>query len=215
MMIQRRLILPLLSALALGACGGLVNLGPEGPPAAIYSLETLPRASEQAADVPRLLVESPVISSALETRRIAVRRADRTLAYLAGARWDDTASVLIQRHLAHSLDNLADLEAIGARDTDLPVDIRLRLDVRHFNVVIGDAGADPQVEIAWLARLVGGTSPELLASRYFETARASRSDAPEALARAFNAAINALTAETAGWIVQSTADSASAPSAKP
>lgn len=185
--------------LLLSACGGLVDLGPQGPAPQVFTLAPLPRAADQPETATRLLVEQPVLSGALDSQRIAVRRGDLELAYLAGARWEDAAPQLLRRHLAQSLDNRPGLEAVGEGNLDLPVDLRLRLDLRAFNAVTTDRVGRLRIEIAWVATLLAGDTPQILASRYFQGSRDASSDAPATIASSFNAVLNDLAEEMARW----------------
>lgn len=194
----RWILLPLF--LLLGACGGLVDLGPQGPAPQVFTLAPLPRADAQSEGAARLLVEQPILSGALESRRIAVRRGDLEIAYLAGARWEEAVPQLLQRHLVQSLDNRAGLEAVGEGSLDLPVDHRLRLDLRAFNAVTTDRPGRPRIAIAWVATLLDGETPEVVASRYFQSSRNATSDAPAAVAATFNATLNDIAGDMVEWI---------------
>jgi len=193
-----------LTAFLLGACGGLVNLGDQGPPPDLYTLEPLERRNIDSVVSVRLLVEEPILSGALSSQRIAVRPDDRRYAYLAGARWEESTPRLLQRHIAHSLDNVTAFEAIGDVNIDLPVAFRLRLDIRAFNAVVEERAESPRVELAWVATLVRGSSPEVLATRYFQTTQPADSDAADALVAAFNTAADKMVSDLADWIGEST-----------
>jgi len=192
-------LLPL-TAFLLAGCGGLLGLGASGPPPDLYTLEPLERDKRDSVVAARLLVEEPVLSGALSSQRIAMRPAERRYAYLGRARWEETAPRLIQRYLAHSLDNITAFEAIGDVNLDLPVAFRLRLDVRAFNAVAGTDSGAPRVEIAWVATLVRGSKPEVIASRYFEVSERAGSARAGELVAAFNTAGDALVTDLADWI---------------
>lgn len=196
-------LLPM-AAFLLAGCGGLLGgLGASGPPPELYTLEPLERDKRDSVVASRLLVEEPVLSGALSSQRIAVRPGDRRYAYLGGARWEASAARLIQRYLAHSLDNITAFEAIGDVNSNLAVAFRLRLDVRAFNAVAGPDGGAPRVEIAWVATLVRGSKPEVIARRYFEVGERAGSDRPGDLVAAFNTAGDALVTDMADWIRES------------
>jgi len=199
MMLKLRWIfLPVL--VLLGGCGGLVDLGPQGPAPLVFTLEPLPRQDAQSREATRVLVEQPLLSGALDSRRIAVRRGDLEIAYLAGARWEDAVPQLLRRYLAQSLDNRAELEAVGEGNLDLPVDLRLRLDLRAFHVVTTDRPGRPRIEIAWVASLLEGDTPQVLARRHFEQSRDASSDRPATIASAFNAVLDDISGEMARWM---------------
>jgi len=193
-------LIVLISVLFVGGCSSLVDFGPKGPPPQVFTLEPLPRENTQSNQELRLLVEQPILSSALNSQRIAMRRGDLEIAYLAGARWEEPLEQLLQRHLAHSLDNRPSLAALGEGNLDLPVDYRLRLDLRAFNGVTTDIPGQPRIEIAWVATLLAGGTPDVLATRYFSLERSAGDDSPHVMAREFNTTVNQLAERMAEWI---------------
>lgn len=193
-------LLPLLSA-----CGGLIDLGPDGPPATIYTLEPLPRAAAQEPGAPRIYVEEPQVSGALDSQRILVRRGGVSIETLADARWEARTSRLVQRQIATSLDNSAALEAIGEFNIDLPVDYRLRIDLRAFEAQVPEGGGPTDIEIAFVALLIDPTSSAVLASRHFSASGEVGGAGNAAIIARFNREMQALVGDLAAWIVATAA----------
>ena len=194
-----RLFLMLGLMAGLSGCGGLVNLGPSGPPLAIYGLEPLPLLSDERGHVPLIYIEEPQISGALDTVRIAISRDNRRFEYLPDARWEERTPQLLQRYLARSIDNGPALDAVGNFNIDLPVDYRLRMDLRRFDAHMSSDGLS--IEIALVASLVDALSSDLVGSRHFKTSHPARSSQPDDIVAAYNAALDQIATGLTSWIV--------------
>lgn len=179
-------------------CGGLVDLGPKGPADVIYRLEPLERGADQP-EGPLVYVEEPEVSGALDTMRIAIEDSPRSYAYLAGARWEERTPLLLQRHIARSLDNQPGLQAVGALNFDLPVALRLKLDIRDFEAR-RTAGGNPEVFIAMVAVLSDATSSKMRGNRYFEQKEQASGTDAAAIVAAYNTALDRLVRELAAWL---------------
>ncbi|GAK33677.1 hypothetical protein JCM17846_12900 [Iodidimonas nitroreducens] len=182
----------------LSGCGGLVNLGPSGPPLAIYGLDPLPLLSDERGGVPLIYIEEPQLSGALDTVRIAISRDNRRFEYLADARWEERTPQLLQRYLARSIDNGPALDAVGNFNIDLPVDYRLRMDLRRFDAHRTSDGLT--IEITLLASLVDALSSDLLGSRHFKASHPAASNQPDDIVAAYNAALDEMTKDLSSWI---------------
>lgn len=199
-------MMPRLATLAvllplLAGCGGLIDLGPDGPPATVYTLEPLERAARQEEGAPRIYVEEPQVSGALDSQRILVRRGGTSLESLAGARWETRTPRLVQRHLATSLDNLPGLEAVGEFNIDLPVDYRLRLDLRAFEARVAEDGGQTRVTVAFVAMLIDPMTSAILASRHVSTSDEVAGADNAAIVARFNRGMQGLAQELAAWIL--------------
>lgn len=189
-----------IAVLGLSGCSSLVKLGPDGPAPAIYTLEPLSRQGAPKTDAPVLFVEEPQVSGALDSLRIAVKRSPVRYEYLPNARWEERTTRLIQRHVARSLDNRTGLNAVGDVNIDLPLLYRLRLDVRKFEATADDAGNLLSVDIAWVATLMDAMSSRVLATQPFKaTDRPQSTIVPDAIAHAYNRAMNQIVGDMADW----------------
>ncbi len=198
-MMPRRALL-LASPLLIAACSSLVDLGPGGPPPAIYTLPPVAHATDMTATPIRLLLEEPGVAGALDSDRIAVRRSPIRVEYLAGARWEDRVPRLIERHLTAYLDGRKGLAAVGALEADLPVAYRLRLDLRSFEADISEDGTSPRARVAMAATLQSATSSAIVAERYFTAAENADARDAEAIVRAMGTATDRIAAALADWI---------------
>ncbi len=199
-MMPRRALL-LASPLLIAACGSLVDLGPGGPPPAIYTLPPVVHVDDATAAPVRLLVEEPGVAGALDSDRIAVRRSPILIEYLADARWEDRVPRLVERHLTAYLDGRKGLAAVGALEADLPVAYRLRLDLRTFEADIpGDGGPSPRAVVAVAATLQSATSSAIVAERYFTAVEQADATDAEAIVRALGTATDRIAAALADWI---------------
>ncbi|WP_188873708.1 ABC-type transport auxiliary lipoprotein family protein [Iodidimonas muriae] len=202
--IRRSLRTSLLSvalALPLSGCGGLVDLGQDGPPPSIFTLQPLPRADKDDQRAPLIFVEEPQLSGALDTTRIAVRRGANRFEYLVAARWEERTPRLLQRYVARSLDNRAGLEAVGDFNIDLPVGYRLRLDVRNFEAQTDADRADGlTVQVNWVAMIIEATSSKIIGHRNLVADRQAASNSPSDVIVAYNAATDAAVKDLAIWL---------------
>ncbi|WP_210431317.1 ABC-type transport auxiliary lipoprotein family protein [Iodidimonas gelatinilytica] len=197
----RSSLLSVALALPLSGCGGLVDLGQNGPPPSIFTLEPLPRADKDDQRAPLIFVEEPQLSGALDTTRIAVRRGANRFEYLAVARWEERTSRLLQRYVARSLDNRAGLEAVGDFNIDLPVGYRLRLDVRNFEAQTDADRADGlTVRVNWVAMIIEATSSKIIGQRNLVADRQAASDSPSDVIAAYNAATDMAVKDLAIWL---------------
>lgn len=198
-----RLVLPLIFCLFASGCGGLVDLGPKGPPDSIFRLAPLPRA-EGAGEGPLVYIEEPDVSGALDTSRIAIEESGHSIAYLAAARWEERVPLLIQRHIARSLDNQARLSAVGSLNFDLPVVGRLKLDVRDFELQRSMDGHS-EVVLAVRAVLSSATSSDILGNLYREVRIRPDGEDMISIVAAFNRALDALARDLATFVRESMA----------
>lgn len=202
-MIRSLLALAALTVPLLAACGGLVELGPEGPPPTLYTLQPLERNGSPDSDAVRLYVEVPQVPGALDTQRIAVRRSDRQIEYVAGARWSEGFPRLLQRHITISLDNDPALEAIGGFNIDVPVDYRLRIDVREHYAHVD--GAEPEVRLDWSAQIIDNAPAKVRAVARFSARQAAGGPSAQAILAAYNEATNQLVTDLVAWAARETA----------
>ncbi|WP_281300367.1 MULTISPECIES: ABC-type transport auxiliary lipoprotein family protein [unclassified Iodidimonas] len=204
-----RLFFALSIMMGLSGCGGLVNLGPSGPPLAIYGLDPLPHSLDERGGVPLIYIEEPQTSGALDTVRIAISRDNRRFEYLADARWEERTPQLLQRYLARSIDNGPALDAVGNFNIDLPVDYRLRIDLRRFDAHRAADGLI--IEIALVVNLVDALSSELLGSRHFMASHPAASNQPDDIVAAYNAALDQIATSLTSWIADAVETARGAP----
>src|SRR6202012_1794303 len=104
---DRRLVLLSAASLTLAGCGGL-NLGPTDANDTIYILQPATQAASRVQPASwALAVDIPDASDAIDSRRIALVKADSTLDYYANAVWPDRLTMLVQTAL------IAGFEASG------------------------------------------------------------------------------------------------------
>ena len=193
--------LALTAALAISACGPLVQIGGnDKAPAALMMLRATvtPIAGSVAYDRTRaVLVQVPAATGALQTLRLPVITTDTQLAYLTGATWAEQPNRELQRVLADTLEanGVATLDPRAAplapgRSLDGTL-VECSLDVRNPGRVA--------VLIRYDAALATNSKGPV-ALRRFDASEPVVSQSPADVAVALNTAANRLAGDVAGWV---------------
>lgn len=141
-----------------------------------------------------LVVAEPTALQVLDSDRIAVRRADGGIAFVADAQWADRLPKLVQARLVQSFENAGRLKGIGRPGDRLSADQQLLVDLRGF-------GFNPAVgaEVELSAKLVGDRSGKILAARVFSVRVPVEGDGAAAVAAGLDKAFAQVTVELVGW----------------
>lgn len=188
-----------LTALALGACGPLVQIGGnDKPPVALLTLRASAAVGTPAADLSRSVsVVTPTVPGPLQTLRLPVITRDTELAYLTGATWVEQPSKLFARVLADTI-AAGGVPVIDARQTTVGARRILSGQLVEFSLDVRDAAA-PAVVLRYDALLSGDGGKTLLARRFDRRVPVS-SQSPGDVAVALNSAANAVAGEVAAWL---------------
>ncbi len=188
------LSLALTLALALGACGPLVQIGGNAKsPDSLLTLRATATPAAASADTgPTLGVEVPAVPGPLQTLRMPVVTADTEVTYLKAAIWADQPNKQFQRLLSDTLvthgRQVIDLSQSGVAPQ------------RRLTGVLGEFGIDvrspgtPVVRVRYDAQL---TSPFKL--QRFEASEPLANVAPQEAAAALNRAANRVAGQVADW----------------
>ena len=193
--------LALVTALAISACGPLVQIGGnDKAPAALMTLRATaaPVASPAPYERSRaVVVQIPAATGALQTLRLPVITTDTQLAYLTGATWAEQPNRQLQRVLADTLEanGVATLDPRAAplppgRSLDGTL-VECSLDVRNPGRVI--------VLVRYDAALATNNNGPV-ALRRFDATEPVVSQSPADVAVALNIAANRLAGAVAGWV---------------
>jgi cholesterol transport system auxiliary component len=170
------------------ACSPTIQLGPEqsGAPS-FFELDAPALARSEQPPLPYVVtVLRPVAPPSIDSRRIAMEPAPHELAYLAGARWADVLTRMLQTVIVESFESDGRVHVVtdGMQAT---ATYTLETDVREFHVI--DDGGKPEVEVAFQARILGGSPVGLVASRRFEGRQAVHGHGAESAVDSFNAVV--------------------------
>lgn len=191
--VSRLALFALLSAAS--ACSVL----PESETLRIFLLPTTP--TQQQASEPTtqqaLRINTPQASRILASQRIAVVPQGNEISAYGGARWSDTAPVLLRDRLIEAFQRDGRLPSVSNEDVNLYSDLSLHSDLRAFQSVYIDG--KPVVIIKLDARLVNRNDQHTLANRRFEIRQPSTDPSVENVVEAFGLAADRLSAEIVDW----------------
>jgi cholesterol transport system auxiliary component len=137
--------------LALSACSSVFETN--APNDQTYVLRA---ASSSAASVPpeparsskTLHVSRPSAAPGLESDRIALIRADRSVDFYAGARWAGDVPALVEALLVDTLRSSGSFRAVFGDGNGVPSDFELQLTIRRFEAAYTGAGDAPVIQVA-------------------------------------------------------------------
>jgi len=185
--------------LALSGCAML----PESETLTFYRLPDAVHASADAAatrspGLPAVLrVATPYGNRAVDSTRIlVVPEPDRVSAY-KGARWSDTAPVLLRDRLIQSFRDAGVFRSVVADSGNLGADLELSSDLTQFHVIY--RSGSPVAVVVLDATLVEPASSRILASRRFQAERAVQGKEVPEVVQAFGSAVDELTAQLLAW----------------
>ncbi len=188
------------AALALAACGPIVQIGGNAKPPEsllILSATAAPRPAGGPAKISETIaVEIPGVPSVLQTLRVPVTTGASEVRYLVGASWAEQPNRQFQRLLADTLTS-AGLAVVDTRQASVIPARSLSGSLREFGLDMHDAGS-PQARVRFDAQIAGprGTS---VALRRFEASEDVASETPVEVAAALNRAANRVAADVAEW----------------
>jgi len=195
--------LPRLAALAMLASLSSCALVSSPDPIDVYLLPgTLasPARSGQPPAAPldlSLRVTTPQASQILGGPRIAVvPQGDRISSY-KGARWSDSAPMLLRNRLIEAFQDDGRIASVSSDDVKVHADMELFSDLRAFQAEYLEGA--PVVVIRLDLRLVHNASQRIVASQRLEVRQPSRGEGVEQIVQAFGAASDRLSSEVVNW----------------
>jgi cholesterol transport system auxiliary component len=200
-MLNRRLILLSASAFALAGCGGL-GLGPANPDMTIYVLDpALPATAGGQPAGWALAVDIPDAADSLDTRRIALIKADNTLDYYANANWPDRLTLLVQTALVAAFEASGRVPQVSRTQDALHADYELGAELRDCAAHYSTPDGTPSVTVNLIAQMSTAHGRKIVSSfTASESAPASQNSTPAVVA-AFNTALGQAVAKVVAWAV--------------
>jgi cholesterol transport system auxiliary component len=195
-----RALLSVSLALALSACGPLVQIGGNAPaPAALLVLRSdvpPPAWAGPTALADTLAIAVPDVPAELQTLRLPVQLDGASVQYLAGASWSEQPNRQFQRLLNDRL-AAAGIAVLDSRGGNVAAARVLTGHLREFGL---DVRGNPMVRVRYDAQLAGPRSAGTVALRSFIAEEPVPSQQPAAVAGALSRASNRLAAEVAAWV---------------
>ena len=193
-----------MAVLLIAACGPLVEFPGGGEAPRLFQLNP---AASLGSTVSRtdltILVEQPTVPGGLRSDSIAVRAGEHEIKYLAGARWGDRASRLIERYIVESMAQTGAIGVIGVESLDLPNDFRLKIDVQEFSAIAGasENALIQNVEVRISATVVRSMPVSIIATRTFSSSVNTTSEDPADIVAAMNEAADSVIADMFAWLL--------------
>lgn len=186
-----------LSALALAA-SGCVSLLPETEPAQPrYTITAIDGDRLAGAPVDwSLLVDEPSAPRAYDAPKLAVSRTPGRIEYFTGGEWAGRVPRLFQTALIQSFEDSGRILSVGDAAAVPIADYTLQTDVRKIELDVADGGPQAAVEI--YARFLSGRG-RILAARRFSANEPTPGMGGDEVARAFDAAFDAVLADIGIW----------------
>lgn len=193
----------LLALLPLAGCAAIASLDASSRTLDTFQLSA-PAGAGGSGRGPVLSVEPPAASGAVASERIAIRAAPLSVQYLPDGQWIEPAPAHVRGLLVQALTATGRFSLVsGAMGGPLP-DLALYSDLQAFEAVVApdETGAPVQVVVRLKLALVRDRDRSLVAARTFERRAGATGDSAAEIVRAFDAAMQALLPEAAGWTVR-------------
>jgi cholesterol transport system auxiliary component len=182
-----------------GACASLTKKEPFTTYSPRY---TPPQAAANGAPVRwQLSVDTPLASDAIDSTRMLVMPSPGALETYKGARWADTAPVLLRTALIEAFQSTMRIAGVGALSSGMHGDFLLAIDLYDFETQY--ASGSPRATIRLNAKLIDQSLNRVTAARTFEGgAPVSGATAAEASV-AFEQALDELLPQIVAWALES------------
>lgn len=193
---MRHWLLPCVAGLVLGACSSLTG---KKEPFTVYAPRyTAPAEAAKGASVPwQLSIDTPVASDALDTPRILVMPSPGALETYKGARWSDTAPMLLRAFLVQAFQDSGRISGVGASTSGLHGDYLLAIDLYDFETQYRDGS--PYAVIRLNAKLTDSSSNRIVAAHTFEEDTPVAGSQAAAAASAFEQALAHMLPTIVDW----------------
>ena len=193
----------LLLALALALAGCSVLVGPQRDPVTLYAPQVAaqPDPSWPQGDW-QLVIAPPSGTRHVDGTRIGVRPVPGELQVYRGASWAMPATDMLQDAVQRTLEDSGRIPAVASADAGILGDYKLVMDLRRFDADYA-GGALPEAVVEVNAKLVNNRGQRVVASRTFLQQRPADGVDVARVAAAFEQALQAATADIAGWVLVS------------
>lgn len=196
MMRMLRWLLPLAVALVVGACSSLTG---KKEPFTVYAPRyTAAADAAKGPSVPwQLSIDTPIASDALDTARMLVMPSPGALETYKGARWSDTAPLLLRALMVQAFQQSGRISGVGASTSGLHGDYLLAVDLYDFETQYRDGS--PHAVIRLNAKLTDSSTNRIAAARAFEADAPVAGSQAAAAAAAFDQALAELLPSIVDW----------------
>lgn len=190
------MMLPLLAA-----CGPIIEFPGSGDAPKHFQLSpisvALPSSPATENDINSIYLEAVTASGVLKTTNILVKSGANELQYYHDALWVDRTPILVGRFLTEAMGSDRYFRVISNDNIEIPVQYRLKTDLREFSVSIGSR--KPQIEINLSVMLVRSGPVEIISMKNFEYNEAADSAKIEDVVAGFNKGMDNIAQDIINW----------------
>jgi cholesterol transport system auxiliary component len=182
--------LPVASALVilfgLGACSSVFETN--APTDQTFVLRAAPAPAASPRSALTLQLARPSAALGLESDRIALVRADRSVDFYAGARWAGDVPALVEALLVDTLRDAGGFRAVFGDGNSVPSDYALQLTIRRFDAAYSAERDAPVINVAMDGALSRVRDRSLVAVLSASATQAADANRMTAVVAAFEAA---------------------------
>ena len=146
-----------------------------------------------------LVIETPAAGGALDTDRIMIRPGPLQAQYLPGARWTDTAPVMLQNLMLRAFEDTNALRYVGRRPLGGTGDYVLISELTDFQAELDATGQGVTTRLRMTVRLVREADASIIGSRTIQTVAQAASTDTLAVVQSFDQATGAALQDLTGW----------------
>lgn len=185
------------ASLILTGCAAIPGLGPAPVDAFDISAPSTVKAMRKFSRT-QILVPEPAALKLLDGEDIAVRLGGSSVQLLKGARWSDRLPKLVQARVIEAFQRSNSFAGVGRPGEGLAIDYQIVIEIRSFEVMVGQGGADT-ANVELFVRLLNDRNGNVRASRTFQAAVPVAGAGTDAFANALNLAFQKTAADIVTW----------------
>lgn len=185
------------------ACGPIIEFPGSGDAPRHFQLSPTATVAQTSLatenDIISIYLENVTTSGVLKTTNILVQSGENELQYYQDALWVDRTPILVGRFLTEALEADRYIRIISNDNIEIPVQYRLKTDLREFHVSLGGRGRSRNVKINLSVMLVKNGPVEIIAMKNFEINQAVGSENIEDVVKGFNVGLDQLAQDILSW----------------
>ena len=182
----------------IGGLEKLAGVGEKPKPPPVYDLAAAASFPEPLGKIAaRIVVPDPAAILVFDTQNILTRSADGVYGTIENIKWADNLPKLMQARILQSFENAHQLGAVDRAGDQTEGAFRLELGIRHFEIALQ---AKPTAVVDFSAR-VASDKGDVAGSRVFSASVEAKSEKPDDLVAALNAAFTRAAHDLVVWTI--------------
>ena len=149
-----------------------------------------------------LVIAKPTAARVIDSPRISVRPTPGELQVYRGVSWALPATDMLQDAVQRTLEDSGRIPTVASAEAGILADYKLVMDLRRFEADYAGGGS-PSAVVEANAKLVNTRDQRVVASRTFLQQKPATGVDVAQVATAFEQALEAATADIAGWVLVS------------